>query len=124
MWNRLAFLLALGIAVGLSFPAAEVMGQKAGQMGSLMRMEGSITALDLKAQPSILKLTDEQGKLVTLSLDSRTTTVFREGRPAKLEALQVGQRVKVEAISKEGKQFAKTVEVLPASPAAPQSAAP
>lgn len=82
---------------------------------------GNSGGIDLKAQPSILRMTDEQGKLVTLSLDSRTTTVFREGRPAKLEALQVGQRVKVEAISKEGKQFAKTVEVLPASPAAPLS---
>ncbi|PIQ82421.1 MAG: hypothetical protein COV76_03805 [Candidatus Omnitrophica bacterium CG11_big_fil_rev_8_21_14_0_20_64_10] len=109
---------ALGIALGLALlPVTPGFGQVA----PATRFQGAITMLDLDATPPVLKLTDEQGQVQSLTIESPRTTVFQEGRPAKAEALKVGQQVEVEAVSEGDQRLARTIEILPEGASAPGS---
>lgn len=83
------------------------------------QIRGSISALNLKAQPATVKLTDEQGKSVTLRVDPQATQVLQDGRAAKLDALKPGQRVEVESTMKNGQQIAQKIEVISSESGAP-----
>ncbi|MBI3321377.1 MAG: hypothetical protein HYZ91_03815 [Candidatus Omnitrophica bacterium] len=122
--QRKQIMMAVAVVTGLWMPTvqAEVAGHMP-QPGLGDKIKGSITALDLKAQPPTLRVTSEQGKLFTLQVDPGATRVTQEGKSANLEELKVGQKVEVEQASKDGQQIAKTIKVIPAaSPAAPEGA--
>ena len=135
--TRLVAVVAL--AVGLWIPAAQAQvagtapSPAAQNLSSAAHIKGSIGSVDLKAQPPIVKVTSEQGKLVTLQVDPSATKVTQNGQAAKLEALKVGQQVEVESSEKNGKPVARAIAVtagsaassaMPAQPAEPAAAVP
>ncbi len=83
---------------------------------------GSITALDLKPLAPSLKLTGADGKVWTLALDPQLTSIWQNGQIGKLDALEVGQQVKVRYTSKAGKNLVKSITIVQAT--TPAAAAP
>ncbi|MBI2093862.1 MAG: hypothetical protein HYT88_03985 [Candidatus Omnitrophica bacterium] len=112
MTRKILLVLAIG---GLLLPAGYVSSQVAG----ISKIVGSITTMDLKAQPPTLKLTDEKGKQITVTLDPKKTKVLQDGRSAKLEELKVGQRVEVDHSAENGKQIAQKINVVSSASATP-----
>ncbi len=86
---------------------------------------GAITELDLKALTPSLQLTGADGKVLTLALDPQLTSIWQNGQMGKLDALKVGQQVKVRYASKDGKSMVKSITIAQAiPPAAATTAAP
>ena len=86
---------------------------------------GSITALDLKAMSPSLTLTDAGGKVWMLTLDPQLTSVWQDGQLSKLDAVKVGQQVKVRYTSKAEQNVAKSITIARApTPAAATTASP
>jgi hypothetical protein len=113
MGRRWNIVLAVGLMVGLLAYARQALGQARSAMAPV---KGSILALDLKAAQPNLKLRDEAGKMLTFSIDPKVTKVLQDGQSVKLEALQVGQHVEVESTQKNGKQIAKSIELISPTP--------
>ncbi len=85
--------------------------------------EGSITALDVTSAAPSVQVADKDGKVWTLSIDPLVTTVWKQGIPAKADALKIGDHVKVRYTEKSGKAVAKSIQLIPAptTSAAPSS---
>jgi len=77
-----------------------------------MSAVGSITELDLKPLTPSLKLTGADGKVWTLALDPQLTSIWQNGQIGKLDALKVGQQVKVRYTSKAGKNMVKSITIV------------
>ena len=77
---------------------------------AMQTAEGSITELDLQANS--LKLTTLSGVAWTLILDPKSTTVFKGGKLAKLNQVMVGDQARILYSTKDGKQWAKNIQVL------------
>lgn len=76
--------------------------------------EGSIKTLDLKAPSPSLTVTTTYGSTSTFGLDPKTITVEKDGQTSKPEELKVGDRVKVSYMWKDGKRWAKSIELVQA----------
>jgi len=87
-----------------------------------MSTVGSITELDLKTLSPSLKLTDADGKVWTLALDPQLALIWRNGQIGKLDALEVGQQVKVRYTSQAGKNMVRSITIVQAT--SPAAAAP
>ncbi len=74
-------------------------------------MEGSIGALDVKSQTPSLRLILTGGRSRSLELD-RATTVWKDRQALTLDRLKVGDRVKIRHMTKNGRQMAKSIEIL------------
>ena len=79
--------------------------------GQTVAVEGSIVALDLQALMPTLKLRAADGKTWTLALDSKTTSVWKDGQMAKLDQLKSGQWVKVRHEMKDGRDLAQSIRI-------------
>ena len=77
---------------------------------AMQTAEGSITELDLQANS--LKLTASSGVAWTLILDPKSTTVFKGGKLAKLNQVTVGDQARILYSTKDGRQWAKNIQVL------------
>gem|GEM_PF-2270965 len=71
--------------------------------------EGSVSDVDFQA--NTLKLTASDGKFWTLTLDPKSTLVWKGGQILNLTDIKAGEQVKVRYTSKEGKQVAKSVDI-------------
>ena len=67
-------------------------------------VEGSITAIDLSAEPPTMQVHATNGRTWTLVVDPKTARVWKD--------LRTGGRVKVHAILKEGKEVADVIQIL------------
>ena len=76
-----------------------------------MAVEGSIVALDLQASTPTLKLRAADGKMWTLALDPKTTSVWKDGQMVKLDQLKSGQLVKVRHEMKDSKDLAQSIRI-------------
>ena len=103
-------------------PKAPLASPPSTRIPQIMSITGSITELDLKAMSPSLKLTGADGKVWTLALDSQLTSIWQNGQIGKLDALQVGQQVKVRYTSKAGKNMVKSNTIVQAT--TPVAAAP
>ena len=95
-------------------PKAPLASTPSTSIPQITSITGSITELDLKAMSPSLTLTDAGGKVWTLALDPQLTSIWRNGQIGKLDALQVGQQVKVRYTSKAGKNVAKSITIAQA----------
>ena len=86
--------------------------------------EGAIASIDAQSVSPSLKLTAADGKTWTLTLDAKTTSVWNRGQLSRLETLKTGDQVKVRYMVKEGRNWAKSIEIVPATPSAAAMPAP
>ena len=106
-------------------PKAPLASTTATSTPQVTAITGSITALDLKAMSPSLTLTDISGKSWMLTLDPQLTSIWRNGRIGKLDALKVGQQVKARYLSKGSQNVAKSITIAQApAPTAATTAAP
>ncbi len=89
------------------------------QTSSATTARGSITALDLQSPTPMLKLTAASGESWTLGIDPASTTVFRGTQLGALSQLRVGEKVSVRTGMKNGKQMAKSIEIISSGVAQP-----
>ena len=123
--ERMVSLVAAFIVLGI-LPAARVEGQQASpsqrspaaQAARTSVLTGSIMALNLTGPAPSLKVAAADGKIVTFALDPKAVSVKQDGKAIKLEALEVGQSVKVHPTVKGGKQMVEAIEIVPAKPTA------
>lgn len=73
-------------------------------------VEGSIAAVGLAVSPPNLQVTLPNGRVLTLSVE-HGTSIVKNGAPAKLEDLQVGEQAKVRFTTQEGQRVAKSLDV-------------
>lgn len=116
-WMVLA-IVGLGVAA-----AVRAYGQAGGRAGGLQigTFEGSIAGLDLASATPSLRVSAEDGKARTLRVDELETSVWKGGRLVQPQDLEVGQRVRVRHMSRDGKDTAQSIEILQAG-AAPGAA--
>ncbi|HNV87092.1 MAG TPA: hypothetical protein PKL97_09060 [Candidatus Omnitrophota bacterium] len=75
--------------------------------------EGPIKALDIQSALPNLTLTGSDNKDVTIQIDKLLTTVWKGMQKLPLTDLKAGDKVKVRHTTKDGKEVAKTIEVMP-----------
>ncbi len=86
--------------------------------------EGAITTLDLQAVSPTLTLTTAEGKTWTVAVDTKTTTVWQNAQIAKLDQLKVGDQVRVRYTTKDGKDVAKSIQLVKGNNTAAASSTP
>ena len=74
--------------------------------------EGSITAIDAQSATPNLAVTGADGKAVTIQIDKLLTSVWKGTSKLTLADLKAGDKVKVRHTAKDGKETAKTIEVM------------
>lgn len=89
--------------------------------------QGSIAEINLVSPTPWFKVSGANGESWTFMLDAKTSSVWQNGQLLKESDLKVGEQVKVRHTSKEGKEWAKSIEIVQASaplasPAAPERA--
>ena len=140
------WIAAIGIAMvmGMGAPvmAAETGGSTAASNGSaaahtapasrhavqpkmrLSAVEGAITALDLKAVPASVTITEKDNKARTFTFVSTQVSVKRNGQPITADQLKTGDWIRIDSVMDNGKPVVKTIRVYSGAPkAAPTSPA-
>lgn len=74
--------------------------------------EGSITAIDVQSAAPNLSVTGADGKAVAIQIDKLLTSVWKGTQKLTLAELKSGDKVKVRHTTKDGKEVAKTIEVI------------
>jgi len=74
--------------------------------------EGPIKALDLQSATPNLTVTGADSKDVVIQIDKLLTTVWKGMQKLPLTDLKAGDKVKVRHTTKDGKEMAKTIEVI------------
>ena len=91
----------------------------------VMIATGSIATLDTKSEQPSIALTTTEGKTLTIALDSKTTTVWKEEKEISWNMLHLGQpdsqlkmgdRIKIRYTMKDGKNLAKSIEIVKGQP--------
>ncbi len=126
--------LVLGVMIGLAAsavraaetPSASPVSSTTTATPQVSTTDGSIATLDLQAPSPSLKVTMADGKSMTVAVDPKATSVWQGAAMIKLEQLKVGQSVKVRHTTKDGKEVAKSIQLVeaPKSAAAPATGAP
>ena len=86
-----------------------------------MTAEGSVSWVDVALLPPSLKLTTADGKIWTMVLDAKTTSVWKGNQMAAADALKIGEHVKVRYMAKDGKNWVKSIQIVEASSGASSS---
>ena len=85
----------------------------------ILSVEGSVVSADLQSVAPTLKVSGPEGKTLTFLLDPKASTAWQNNQPIPLSQLKAGQRIKVRYASKEGKWWAKSIEVVQSPPPVP-----
>lgn len=75
--------------------------------------EGTVSAIDLTSLTPTVKLTGSDGKVWTIGVDLKATTVWDNGQAAQLAQVHAGQRVRVRYQEKDGKPIATAIRLEP-----------
>lgn len=75
---------------------------------SVATQVGTIANIDAKS----LKLSSADGSSSTITIDPAATSVWKMGKSLPISDLKVGEKVKVRRTTKNGKDVAKSIEVL------------
>lgn len=87
-------------------------------------LQGTVAALDVSTVPPTLKVAGEGGRLTTLALDPKTTTLSKDGQELRWDqrtpgdiasALKTGQAVKVRYSHLGARDVAKSIQVVQAA---------
>ncbi len=85
---------------------------------SMTSAEGTITWIDAQSTVPSLKLATPDGQTWTLALDAKTTSVWQSGQMAGLDILKKGDHVNVRYMVKDDQNWAKSIKITAAKPAA------
>lgn len=75
-------------------------------------VEGYITELDLQSETPNFKFMGDAEEELTIYLDAQSTEVKKEGQKVDFSKLEADQDVALQTEDKDGKTYAKTVEIL------------
>ena len=75
-------------------------------------IQGSISTLDLKSTPPMLKLNAADGKVRVFTLDLKTTSVWKDGQMSQLDQLKPGQSVRVKHATVRGTDMAQSIRIV------------
>ena len=74
-------------------------------------MEGTVTAVDLKASPPTMQVTSSSGGVLTLLTDPATTSIVKGGHLGTWEDVAVHNEIKAKLILKDGKYLLESIEI-------------
>src|SRR5258708_1384077 len=74
--------------------------------------DGAVSFLDATSKTPWLKIKDTAGKEWAILIDPKATALWKGGRKGAWTDLKVGDKVSVRHMRKEGKEVAKTVEII------------
>lgn len=103
-------------------PAAVQDNTGAAPASSITSIEGVVTGRYPYGTPKRLLVTGENGKEWVLMIDPTATAMSKGSKPATLADLQEGDRVKATYVEKHGESWARSLEVVLASPLTPTPA--
>ncbi|MBI3323857.1 MAG: hypothetical protein HYZ92_01070 [Candidatus Omnitrophica bacterium] len=87
--------------------------------------EGTITSSDVaSANPPTIQVTNADGKVLTLRLDTAMTAVWEKGLKGSLSQLKQGQWVRVRYTEQDGKEIAKSIQIGHAAASASSTSQP
>ncbi len=73
--------------------------------------EGTIASMDVQSAAPWIKVSSN-GSVMTIQLDAKSTTVWKAGKAMTLADLKAGDKVTVRHTAKNGKEVAKSIEIV------------
>ncbi len=109
------FALVMSILVPTAFAADATvmpMNSVAKASSSVAAITGKISSIDLSSKTPSLKISGIGGNVTIIQIDPTTTSVWKMGKTLPLSELKSGEQVKVRHMNSNGKDLAKSIEVL------------
>ena len=115
--NKMIFIFALAllVLVPMAFAADSTvmpMNSMTKASSSVAATTGKISSINLSSKTPSLKVSDSSGNVTTIQLDSVATSAWKIGKIVPLSQLKTGDQVKVRHTTLNGKDVARSVEVL------------
>lgn len=111
----LALMLVMSILIPMGYATEQMAIPKMSASEatpSITATTGTISLIDVNSKTPNLKISDANGNSTTVQIDIATTSAWKMGKMLPLAQLKAGDKVKVRRSVVNGKDVAKSIEVM------------